>query len=243
MIGLDGERSENQRDEDVGLDTLIDEEFEAVIFDMDGTLIDSTPAVERAWTVWAGEHGFTRSEMAGTHGVPSAGVVRMFVPAEQQEAAIDRINVLELEDVHDIVVLPGAAEALAAVSSSKSAIATSCTIPLAKARIAAAELVPPTVLVTADDVKRGKPAPDPFLEAARRMGVDPSRCLVIEDAPAGLQAAKAAGCFTLAVVTTTPIDQLHADGIVTNLSEVTFQVTETGIRVVPAEVDAANQPS
>jgi sugar-phosphatase len=198
---------------------LVDAEFEAVIFDMDGTLIDSTPAVDRAWTTWAAEHGLTRADLAGNHGVPSAGVVR---------------NVLELEDVDGIEVLPGAAEALAALRDAKNAIATSCTIPLANARIAASRLVRPSVLVTADDVLRGKPAPDPFLEAARRLGVDPTRCLVVEDAPAGLAAARAAGCATLAVVTTTPEDQLQADGVVPDLASVRFEPTETGRRVHPA---------
>lgn len=218
----------------MALNELVELEFEAVIFDMDGTLIDSTPAVERAWTTWATEHGLTRADLAGNHGVPSAGVVRKVLPAEQHEAAIARINELEIEDVHDIVVLPGAAEALASLVSAKNAIATSCTVPLARARVAAAQLVPPSVLVTADDVRHGKPAPDPFLEAARRLGVDPTRCLVVEDAPAGLQAARAAGCATLAVVTTTAVEDLDADGIVDNLASVRFEVTATGIRVRPA---------
>ena len=224
----------------MGLGQLAEQEFEAVIFDMDGTLIDSTPAVERAWTTWALEHGLTRAEIAGNHGVPSAGVVRMYLPEEQHETAIARINVLELEDVQDIVVLPGAAEALAALSSAKNAIATSCTVPLAKARIAAAQLVAPSVLVTADDVVRGKPAPDPFLEAARRLGVDPKRCLVVEDAPAGLQAARAAGCATLAVVTTTPEEELYADGVVPDLASVSFVVTAPGIRVRACEPGVAS---
>jgi sugar-phosphatase len=218
----------------VQLGKLADEVFEAVIFDMDGTLIDSTPAVDRAWTRWAVEHGLTRADLAGHHGVPSAGVVRKVLPPELHESAIARINVLELEDTEGIVVLPGAAEALASLTTAKNAIATSCTIPLAKARIDAAQLVPPSVLVTADDVARGKPAPDPFLEAARRLGVDPRRCLVVEDAPAGLEAARAAGCFTLAVVTTTPADDLYADAVVPNLASVRFEVTDGGIRVHPA---------
>jgi mannitol-1-/sugar-/sorbitol-6-phosphatase len=155
------------------------------------------------------------------------------LPAERHERAIQRINELELNDVGDIVVLPGAAEALASLTSAKNAIATSCDVPLARARIAAAGLVAPSVLVTADDVERGKPAPDPFLEAAKRLGVDPSRCLVVEDAPAGLQAAKTAGCFTLAVVTTTPFEELSADAVVANLSEVSFEVADTGIRLRP----------
>ena len=153
------------------------------------------------------------------------------LPADRQEAAIARINELEIADVDDIVVLPGAAEALASLVGAKNAIATSCTIPLAQARIRAAGLVPPSVLVTVDDVARGKPHPDPFLAAAERLGVDPTRCLVVEDAPMGLQAARAAGCFTLAVVTTTPREELQADAIVDDLSKVEFLPGPDGIRV------------
>ncbi len=217
------------------LGKLADETFEAVIFDMDGTLIDSTPAVIRAWDLWATEHGLTRDDLAGNHGVPSAGVVRAVLPEHRHEAAIDRINELEIADVEGIEVLPGAAEALASLAHGKSAIATSCTVPLAAARIAAAQLVPPSVLVTVDDVARGKPHPDPFLEAARRLGADPTRCLVVEDAPKGLLAARAAGCFTLAVVTTTPVDELDADAVVPNLAAVRFETVQNGIRVLPAE--------
>ena len=222
----------------MGLGRLSDEIFEAVIFDMDGTLIDSTPAVVRAWTTWASEHGLTADELGRHHGVPSASVVRALVTEDVYPSALARINELEINDVHDIVVLPGAAEALASLVGAKNAIATSCTVPLARARIAAAQLVPPSILVTVDDVAHGKPAPDPFLEAARRLQVDPTRCLVVEDAPKGLEAAHAAGCFTLAVVTTTPRDQLDADAIVDDLSHVRFDSTPTGIRVRLAEVGA-----
>jgi mannitol-1-/sugar-/sorbitol-6-phosphatase len=215
----------------VGLGRLADEVFEAVLFDMDGTLIDSTPAVFRAWTTWAGEMGLTEEQLGRHHGVPSAGVVRAVLPPERQQAAIDRINELELTDVGDIVVLPGAAEALKALVDAKNAIATSCTRPLAGARIEAAGLQPPSTVVTADDVTHGKPDPEPYLLAAEKLGVDPRRCLVVEDAPMGLQSAHAAGCFTLAVVTTTPREALDADAVVDDLSAVEFLRVDDGIRV------------
>lgn len=219
----------------MGLGRLADEVFEAVIFDLDGTLIDSTPAVGRAWATWASEYGLASMDTHRHHGIPSASVVRAVMPDHLQEAALQRIADLELADLHDVVVLPGAVEALASLASAKNAIATSCTVPLAEARIAAARLVPPSVLVTADDVAHGKPHPDPFLEAARRLGIDPQRCLVIEDAPKGLEAAQAAGCFTLAVVTTTPREALDADAIIADLSEVRFEVNQDGVRVRLAE--------
>jgi sugar-phosphatase len=215
----------------VGLGRLADEVFEAVIFDLDGTLIDSTPAVDRTWNTFADEYGLTKAELGRHHGVPSAAVVRGVVPEDRYQAAVQRIAELELADVHDIVVLPGATEALASLVGAKNAIATSCTVPLAEARIAAAQLVPPTVIVTADDVVNGKPHPEPFLAAARLLDADPRRCLVVEDAPKGLEAAQAAGCFTLAVVTTTPRKALDADAVVTDLSEVRFEVNQAGIRL------------
>lgn len=215
----------------MGLGRLTDEVFDAVLFDMDGTLIDSTPAVFRAWTTWMHEFGLDPEQVGRHHGMPSAQVVRALLTEDRQAEAIRRIDELELADVGDIVVLPGAAEALSALRNARSAIATSCNGPLAQARIGAAALVPPSVLITVDDVEHGKPAPDPFLEAARRLGVDPARCLVVEDAPKGLQSAQAAGCFTLAVVTTTPREDLAADAVVGDLSEVEFVPGEDGIRV------------
>ncbi|GAA3566482.1 HAD family hydrolase [Microlunatus spumicola] len=218
----------------MGLNGLEDRVFDAVLFDMDGTLVDSTAAVYRAWARWAVEHGVAEEQMRGHDGIPAASIVAKFLPEDQREAGILRINELELSDTGGLAVLPGAAEALAALVDAPNAIATSCTMPLAKARIAASGLAAPTVLVTADQVEHGKPAPDPYLLAAERLGVDPARCLVVEDAPLGLQAAKAAGCATLAVVTTTAREKLDADAIVGDLSEVRFEPGADGIRVRPA---------
>jgi sugar-phosphatase len=105
------------------------------------------------------------------HGTPSASTVRALMPKDLHEAGMRRITELELADLDDIIVLPGATEALASLVGAKNAIATSCTVPLAAARITAAQLEPPTVLVTADDVVNGKPHPEPFLQAAQRLGV------------------------------------------------------------------------
>ena len=215
----------------MGLGGLEDRVFDAVLFDMDGTLVDSTAAVYRAWARWAVEHGVPEDQMRGHDGIPAASIVAKFLPEAEREAGVLRINELELNDTDGLLVLPGAAEALAALADAPNAIATSCTMPLAKARIASSGLVAPTVLVTADQVEHGKPAPDPYLLAAERLGVDPARCLVVEDAPLGLQAAKAAGCATLAVVTTTAREKLHADAVVSDLSEVRFEKTADGIRV------------
>jgi sugar-phosphatase len=219
---------------DVGLDGLEDRVFDAVLFDMDGTLVDSTAAVARAWDHWAEEHGVPISQLRGHDGIPAASIVAKFLPEEQRADGILRINELELSDTEGLTVLPGAADALAALVDAPNAIATSCTMPLARARIASSGLAAPSVLVTADQVAHGKPAPDPYLLAAERLGVDPRRCLVVEDAPLGLQAARAAGCATLAVVTTTSRDELEADAVVTNLSEVRFEADADGIRVRPA---------
>ena len=215
----------------MGLGELANEAFEAVIFDLDGTLVDSTPAVIRAWSAWSSEYGLAPMNLLKHHGIPSASVVRALMPEHLHDDAMRRITELEIANLYDVVVLPGAVEALASLASAKNAIATSCTVPLAEARIAAARLVPPSVLVTVDDVVHGKPHPEPFLEAARRLGADPRRCLVVEDAAKGLEAAQAAGCFTLAVVTTTPREMLDADAIVTDLSEVRFDVSQEGVRV------------
>ncbi len=209
--------------------------FAAVVFDMDGTLIDSTAVVVRSWVRWAQEHDVDPRRLQGFHGVPAAAIVAEVLPGPRYESALRRITELELTDTDGIDVLPGAAEALAALAPDHSAIATSCTAPLAAARIEASGLQAPRVLVTADDVERGKPHPDPFLLAAERLGVDPTDCLVVEDAPGGLAAARAAGCATLAVVTTTPRHELvgAADAVVTNLGEVAFTRSAAGVQLSP----------
>ena len=217
-------------------DDLFRDAFAAVLFDLDGTLVDSTASVVRSWVTWAVEHGIDPSRLQGYHGVPSRQIVAEVLPDRDVEAAVARINEIELVDVDGIVPLPGAVRALAAVPGGRAAIVTSCSTPLAGVRVRAAGLRVPEVVVTADDVERGKPDPAPFLLAARRLGVSPAQCLVVEDAPLGLQAARAAGMATLAVTTTTPAEELAADVVVGTLDDVDLVARADGVRVVSSGV-------
>ncbi len=213
--------------------SLPDRAFAAVLFDMDGTLVDSTAAIARCWTTWATEHGITAEALvaAGGHGRPAAEVVRELVAAEHLEQAAARITELEVADVDGVVQLPGVPQLLASVPTGLWAVVTSCSRPLADARRRAAGLPEPAALVTYDDVARGKPDPECFLLGAHRLGVDPADCLVVEDAPAGLAAARAAGCATLAVRTTHPDGPLEADAVVELLSHVRASADAGGVRV------------
>lgn len=222
-----------------GLDTLVGRSFAAVLFDLDGTLIDSTPSVERSWSAWAGTYGLTLADLHGWHGVPARGLIAHFLPEDVRAEAEQAITDLEIADVEGIVALPGALAILNALAGSGlSAIVTSGVDRLAQARIQASGLTPPDVVVTASDVVHGKPSPDPYLLAAQRLGVDPRACLVVEDAPAGLAAARAAGCATLAVTTTTPYADLvadpNADAVVPTLAYVRAVVADDGVRLVRA---------
>lgn len=206
--------------------------FDAVLFDNDGTLTDSRGAVERSWLAWADHHGIDRAALLGFHGVPSSSIVRAVAPHLDAVAATADIDRRELEDVDGVVALPGAVAALEAVGE-RAAIVTSATLDLAVLRLEAAGLVAPEAVVTANDISRGKPDPEPYLLAARRMGVDPARCLVVEDAPAGLESGRAAGAATLAVVTTSTEEELSplADLVVPDLAAVEFVSTPEGVRV------------
>lgn len=209
------------------------ETFDAVLFDNDGTLTDSTAAVERAWRAWAVEHGVPMERLSSYHGVPSRSIVEAVVEEHVDvDLATEDIDRRELADLVGVVALPGAADAMAAVGP-RAAIVTSASRELAVLRLDAAGLLAPEAFVTADDITRGKPDPQPYLIGARKLGVDPSRCLVVEDAPAGLRSARAAGAAALAVTTTSAAEDLEplADLVVRDLSEVEFTSTPDGIRL------------
>lgn len=202
----------------------------AVLFDMDGTLIDSTPAVERSWRRWGEHWGIADVFGSHEHGRPARAIVAGHLPADRVDEGFAMIEAMEVADTEGIVTLPGATALLAALPGDRWAIVTSCTAPLAAARVAATGLHPP-VLVTASDTERGKPNPDPYLAAAARLGVDPRDCLVVEDAPTGLAAGRAAGCLTLGVAGTLPAEELEADLVARSLEDVHVESTPEGLRI------------
>lgn len=209
----------------VGLEGMI---FDAVVFDLDGTLIDSHVAMVRSYERWADEFGISLEFLPDLLGMPSAAVSAALLPADRVAAATQRIEVLEVTDTDGVVALPGAREAFRALPPHMVAIGTSCTTDLMQARLAAAGLPFPDVIVTRDQVDRGKPAPDTFLLAMQRLGVAPHRTLVVEDAPAGIAAARAAGSPVLGISSTKHPDELDADAVIGDLSSVDWVLEPSG---------------
>ncbi len=185
----------------------------AFLFDLDGVLIDSTPAVIRVWSRWAIARGFDPAEVVRTaHGRPSISTIRDYLPNADYEAENSIVESGELADLDGVVPLPGARELLNALPADRWTIVTSCTRPLATVRLRAAGLPIPERLVTCDDVKNGKPDPEPYLKGASLLGVPARDCIVVEDAPAGIRAGKAAGARVIACRTTAPESELTAGG-------------------------------
>jgi mannitol-1-/sugar-/sorbitol-6-phosphatase len=203
-----------------------------VLFDLDGVLVDSTPAVERVWAGWAHEHGFDADEVVKkAHGRPSITTIRELLPNADHAAENREVERREIADTDGVVPLPGAMELLKALPLERWAIVTSCTRALAHVRIAAAGLPRPKHLVTATDVKNGKPDPEPYLKGAEFLGVPASECIVFEDAPAGIRAGKAAAARVLALRTTAPDDELQqagADWIVDNCADLFLDSSAVG---------------
>jgi sugar-phosphatase len=191
----------------------------AVLFDLDGVLVESREATERVWLDWASKNGIEVEELrSAMHGVRSVEVVAALRPELDAAAEGARIEGAQVRDVAGVSAIRGAAEALLALREECVAVVTSATRPLAAARLRAARLSPPAVMVNAEDVARGKPDPEGYLTAARRLGVDPSEALVVEDAPAGIEAGRAAGAAVVGVTSTHPPSELgEADVVIPSL--------------------------
>jgi len=185
----------------------------ALLFDLDGVLVDSTPAVARVWSKWAIAHGFDPEEtVRQAHGRPSIETVRDILPGADFEKENEIILRGEIEDTEGVIPLPGARELLSSIPEDQWALVTSCARPLAEVRLKVAGLPMPRNIVTCDDVRNGKPDPEPYIKGAALLGVAPAKCVVFEDSPAGIRAGKAAGSLVIATRTTSSDSELEEAG-------------------------------
>ena len=187
----------------------------AVLFDLDGVLVESREATERVWLAWARANDIGEEELrSAMHGVRSVEVVRTLRPDSDYVAEAAEIERLQAEDVAGLRAIAGAVDALHALREDRVAVVTSATRPLAAARLGAVGIEPPAVMVNAEDVARGKPDPEGYMTAARRLGVDPGEALVVEDAPRGIEAGLAAGAAVVGVSSTHGAEELSAADVV-----------------------------
>jgi len=212
----------------------------AILFDMDGVLIDSTPAVARVWHQWAIEHGFDPEEVVPrAHGRPSLATVREYLPHADHAVENREVERREIEDIGGIVPLPGALDLLAGIPAGRWAIVTSCTRRLAEVRLRAAGLPVPQKLITANDITQGKPNPEPYLKGAALLAYPPEACVVLEDAPAGVRSGKAAGARVIALTTTADISLLReagADWITNNCADIRLLESNADLKLSIADV-------
>lgn len=194
--------------------SVFDRAFGAFLFDMDGTVLNSIAAAERIWSAWAVRHGVDVETFLPTiHGARAIDTItRLNLPGLDAEEQAAFITAAEINDVEGIVEIPAAAAFLNALPKNRWAMVTSAPRDLALRRMAAAAIPEPAVMITAEDVKAGKPDPAGYLLAAKKLGVEPADCLIFEDAAVGIQAAEAAGA-ALMIITTThqhPIETAHS---------------------------------
>ncbi len=205
----------------------------ALLFDMDGVLIDSTPAVARVWRQWAIEHGFDPEQVvASAHGRPSLTTVREYLPHADHELENREVERREIEDLAGVVPLPGALELLTSLSADRWTIVTSCTRRLAEVRLKAARLPVAKKMITANDISQGKPHPEPYLKGASVLGFSPADCIVVEDAPAGIRSGKAAGSKVLGFTTTVDaraVREAGADWVLKNAADIRLVLTNQGL--------------
>ena len=200
----------------------------AILFDLDGVLVDSTRSVDRQWRLWAERKGVDGDKViAIAHGVRTIEVIRHVAPHLDAEAEVREIESREADDTEGVEIMPGAADLVRSIPEGRWGVVTSGTRPLASARLRFGGMPVPKVLVTADDVVNGKPHPEPYLKGAEWLGVTPKDCLVIEDAPAGIQSARKGGMKVIGITSTYPASQLSmAHAVVQKLAQI--QVGQDG---------------
>ncbi len=205
----------------------------AILFDLDGVLVDSTRSVGRQWRAWAAEHNIAPEKAVEiAHGVRTIEVVRLLAPHLDGDAEVKNIEQREAEDTDGVAVMPGASKLIESLPDRLWGVVTSGTRYLATSRLRLANLPIPRVLVSAEDVKKGKPDPEPYLTGARLLGFKPADCLVIEDAPAGIRSAHDGGMKVIALTSTYPSsDLMQADAIVDRLGRIGVAAQDGKLRI------------
>ena len=216
-----------------GLSEQVCVETKGILFDMDGVLISSIGSVIRCWRRWAEIYGVPNAETYDVpHGTRAIDIVKMLRPDIDPEAGLRVIEDMEIEDVGDLVVLPGVKTLLASLPVERWAIVTSATQRLLLGRLSAAGLPVPERLISGDMVERGKPDPEPYRRGAALLGLRPEECVVVEDAPSGVGAGVAAGCRVLGVLGThTQAELQQATWVVKSLEDLTVTTTEDGLEL------------
>jgi sugar-phosphatase len=207
--------------------------WQAFLFDMDGTLITSTAAAERVWSRWAERHGLDVAAFIPTiHGVRAADTIRkQDLPDIDLDAEVAWVERGEIEDLDGVVPIAGAVDFVKRLPPDRWAVVTSATVPLAEARLKAAGVTPPALMITAEQVARGKPDPMGYRLAAERLGVDIADCLVFEDAEAGIRAGEAAGAGVVVVTAawTHPLQTDHPK--LADYGDAALEVGANGMRL------------
>lgn len=201
----------------------------AILFDLDGVLLDSTLAVAEQYTNWAREHGLDPAEVIkAAHGVRTVEVIRRVAPHLDPVAETKKIEDREAVATN-VVAMAGAVALLNSIPRGRWCVVTSGTRFLATTRMRKFGIPIPEVLVTAEDVKHGKPHPEPYRKGAELLKANPATCVAVEDAPAGIRSAHAAGMKVISLPTTYPVAELHeADVIVSGLSNIQVSLDGAG---------------
>jgi sugar-phosphatase len=212
--------------------TFVNVSCKAVLFDMDGTLVDSTQVVELAWGLWAARHGLpVQRVLSFSHGRPTIATMEHFFPARDHTEELKEMECHEETQLEGIVAVPGAAQLVHALQNHPWGIVTSAWRTLAKVRILAAGLPLPDVIVPVDEIRNGKPDPEGFLHAAERLGVAPEECLVFEDTRPGIEAGLNAGMQVVGLLTTVPAERLRHRPLIRDFRDVTIERDGDGLKV------------
>ncbi|MFK7847412.1 MAG: HAD-IA family hydrolase [Rhodothermales bacterium] len=205
----------------------------AILFDFDGVLIDSDPVYERHWQQWAEAHGASYEHIISIHhGIPAVRTISIVAPHLDPVYEANQFLVKAVVDLDGLIAPAGVASILPQLPADRWAIATSSYRRMVGEQLSYLGLPEPRVLVTIDDVTEGKPAPEPYLQAAEKLGFVASDCIVIEDSPAGITAGKKAGAQVIAIASTKTIDALQeADMIVERFIDLDFQVSGDDILI------------